>query len=161
LGKSYLLSLEQAASAGISVEGDRLLITTPHVDDKAECRRLLMAFYVSEAKAIFRERLETMAPPFLRKGLELPKLIIRNITRRWGSFTSKGRIILKVDLVRASPLLIDYVICHELAHGFHHDHGKGWRDLLSMVMPDWGDPQGSLGSCTSLAPSAAVSNLGL
>jgi predicted metal-dependent hydrolase len=137
LGKSYRLSLEQSESAGISVEGDRLRITTPHVDDGAECRRLLMAFYVSEAKSIFRDRLEAMAPPFLRKGLELPKLIIRHMTRRWGSFTSRGRIILNVDLVRASPLLIDYVICHELAHAFHHDHGKGWHDLLSMVMPDW------------------------
>jgi predicted metal-dependent hydrolase len=137
LGKSYRLSLERSESAGISVEGDRLRIMTPDIDDGAECRRLLMAFYVSEARSIFRDRLEAMAPPFLRKGLELPKLIIRNMTRRWGSFTSRGRIILNVDLVRASPLLIDYVICHELAHAFHHDHGKGWRDLLSMVMPDW------------------------
>lgn len=137
LGKSYRLSLEQANEPGVGVEGDRLRITTPNVDDGAECRRLLMAFYVAEAKAIFRKRLEAMAPPFLRKGLVLPKLIIRHMTRRWGSFTSKGRIILNVDLVRASPLLIDYVICHELSHAFHRDHGKGWRDLLSMVMPDW------------------------
>ncbi len=137
LGKSYRLSLEQSEPAGISVRGDRLCITTPHVDDGAERHRLLMAFYVSEAKSIFRDRLEAMAPPFLRKGLELPRLMIRHMTRRWGSFTSRGRIILNVDLVRASPLLIDYVICHELAHAFHHDHGKDWRDLLSMVMPDW------------------------
>jgi predicted metal-dependent hydrolase len=137
LGKSYRLSLEQAGLAGIRVEGDRLRIATPQVDDGAECRRLLMAFYASEAKSMFSARLKAMAPPFLRKGLELPKLIIRNMTRRWGSFTSRGRIVLNVDLVRASPLLIDYVICHELAHAFYHDHGKGWRDLLTTVMPDW------------------------
>ena len=45
--------------------------------------------------------------------------------------------MLNIDLVRASPVLIDYVICHELAHAFHPDHGKGWRDLLSTVMPEW------------------------
>jgi predicted metal-dependent hydrolase len=33
--------------------------------------------------------------------------------------------------------LIDYVICHELTHGFHADHGKEWQNLLSTVMPDW------------------------
>jgi predicted metal-dependent hydrolase len=54
-----------------------------------------------------------------------------------GAATAAGRIVLNVDLVRASPLLIDYVICHELAHAFHRDHGKGWRHLLSTVMPDW------------------------
>jgi len=42
-----------------------------------------------------------------------------------------------VDLVRASPRLIDYVICHELAHAFYPDHGEGWRNLLDTEMPDW------------------------
>ena len=59
------------------------------------------------------------------------------MSKRWGSYTPRGRIVLNVDLIRASPLLIDYVICHELAHGFYSDHGKQWRDLLNTVMPDW------------------------
>ena len=59
------------------------------------------------------------------------------MTKRWGSYTPKGRIVLNVDLVRASPAQIDYVICHELAHAFHPDHGKEWRDMLSNIMPDW------------------------
>lgn len=78
-----------------------------------------------------------MAPPFIRKGLELPALIIRPMAKRWGSYTPNGRIALNVDLVRASPSLIDYVICHELTHGFHADHGKEWESLLFTVMPDW------------------------
>jgi len=121
LGKAYRLSLETAECSNVSVEGGRLRITTPHAEDGA----------------VFRDRLTVMAPPFIRRGLELPALVIRMMTKRWGSFTAGGRIVLNVDLVRASPLLIDYVICHELAHGFHHDHGKGWKDLLSTVMPDW------------------------
>jgi len=40
-------------------------------------------------------------------------------------------------MVRASPILIDYVICHELAHAFYPDHGKEWRNLFDMIMPDW------------------------
>ena len=59
------------------------------------------------------------------------------MSKRWGSYTPRGRIILNVDLVRANPLLIDYVICHELTHAFYSDHGKEWRNLLNAVMPDW------------------------
>jgi predicted metal-dependent hydrolase len=59
------------------------------------------------------------------------------MAKRWGSFTPGGRVVLNVDLVRASPRLIDYVICHELAHAFHPDHGSEWRTLLNTVMPDW------------------------
>ena len=69
--------------------------------------------------------------------MELPPLVIRPMAKRWGSYTPTGRIALNVDLVRASPSLIDYVICHELTHGFHAGHGKEWKDLLSTVMPDW------------------------
>jgi predicted metal-dependent hydrolase len=55
----------------------------------------------------------------------------------WGSYTPSGWIVLNVDLVRVSPGLIDYVICHELAHAFHPDHGTKWRNLLDAAMPDW------------------------
>jgi predicted metal-dependent hydrolase len=89
------------------------------------------------ARSVFHERLDAMAPPFVRKGMQKPVLIIRAMSKRWGSFTAAGRIVLNVDLIRASPLLIDYVICHELAHAFFPDHGKGWRDLLSTIIPDW------------------------
>jgi len=59
------------------------------------------------------------------------------MSKRWGSYTPKGRIVLNVDLVRASPMLIDYVICHELTHAFYPDHGKEWSNLLDTIMPDW------------------------
>jgi predicted metal-dependent hydrolase len=59
------------------------------------------------------------------------------MTKRWGSYTASGNITLNVDLVRAGPNSIDYVICHELAHAFYGDHSDEWRDLLSSVMPDW------------------------
>ena len=51
---------------------------------------------------------------------------------------------LNVDLVHASPLLIDYVICHEHAHAFHQDHGKEWRSVLTAIMPDWEDRKNRL-----------------
>jgi predicted metal-dependent hydrolase len=137
LGKPYRLAIEPSQEPVVRIEGDRLLIFTHHVDDGTECSRLLARFYSLKAKSIFPERLDAMAPPFVRKGMAKPSLIIRTMSMRWGSFTASGRVLLNVDLVRASPALIDYVICHELAHGFFPDHGKGWRDLISTVMPDW------------------------
>jgi predicted metal-dependent hydrolase len=137
LGKPYRLAVEESDKSDVRIGGDRLLIFTPNVKDSRECSRLLMAFYTSTAKSVFPERLAAMAPPFIRKGLQIPSLVIRLIAKRWGSYTSTGRIILNIDLVRASPALIDYVICHELAHGFHADHGKEWQNLLSTIMPDW------------------------
>jgi len=137
LGRQYRLSIEESDDAYVRVEGSRLNILARRVDDQAHCRRLLSAFYTLTARAVFRERLAAVIPPFTRKGLRTPILVVRRMSKRWGSYTPKGRIVLNVDLVRASPLLIDYVICHELAHAFHPNHGKEWHSLLDAVMPDW------------------------
>ena len=88
-------------------------------DDQAHCRRLITAFYVHNARSVFRDRLLSQSAPFERKGLRRPHLVIREMSKRWGSYTAKGRIVLNVDLIRAAPDLIDYVISHELAHGLH------------------------------------------
>jgi hypothetical protein len=137
LGRQYRLSIEESRDAYVRIEGSRLNILARRVDDQAHCRRLLAAFYSLTARTVFRERLDAVIPPFARKGMRMPVLVVRRMTKRWGSYTPKGRIVLNVDLIRASPTLIDYVICHELAHAFHPDHGREWQNLLDAVMPDW------------------------
>ena len=137
LGRQYRLAIEQSIDPQVRIEGSRLNIFARRVDDQAHCRRLLSAFYTTTARAVFAERLDAVIPPFVRKGLRKPSLIVRRMSKRWGSFTPNGRIVLNVDLVRASPMLIDYVICHELAHAFYPDHGKEWRNLFDMVLPNW------------------------
>ena len=137
LGSQYRLALEPGDEGHVRIAGARLIVTARNIDDQAQCRRLLTAFYAVAARKVFQDRLDAVAAPFLRKGLKRPSLVIRKMTKRWGSYTPKGRIVLNVDLVRASPAQIDYVICHELTHAFHPDHGKEWRNMLSNIMPDW------------------------
>lgn len=137
LGKQYRLSIERGDEPQVRLEGTRLVITVRRVDDRAQCCRVLTTFYHRIARDVFSERIDALVPPFIRKGLRKPTLIVRKMSKRWGSFTPNGRIVLNTDLVRASPALIDYVICHELAHAFHPDHGKEWRRLLDTVLPDW------------------------
>jgi predicted metal-dependent hydrolase len=137
LGSQYRLAIELGDDAHVRISGGRLVVTTRRIDDQAQCRRLLSAFYALSARKIFRERLELVAVPFVRKGLKRPSLVIRKMSKRWGSYTPSGRIVLNLDLVRASPAQIDYVICHELVHAFFPDHGKEWRDMFATFMPDW------------------------
>ena len=137
MGKAYRLAVEWSAEPFVRMDGARLIVGAREPTDVAHCRRVLTAFYVLEARSLFPLRLSAVLAPFERKGLKRPHLIIRRMTKRWGSYTSNGNITLNVDLVRAGPNLIDYVICHELAHAFYGDHSEEWRNLLSSVMPDW------------------------
>lgn len=137
LGRQYRLSIEKSEDAHVRIDGGRMVIAARMPEDQPHCRRLLTAFYRIRAREVFRQRFETVLEPFVRKGMQRPSLVIRPMRKRWGSYTPTGRVILNIDLIRASPRLIDYVICHELAHAFYPDHSSGWSALLETVMPDW------------------------
>ncbi len=144
LGRQYRLQIERATEAQVRCDGGRMVVMARDPDDRDHCRRLIKAFYVLNARSVFPERLSMQMAPFERKGLKRPQLIIRELSKRWGSLTPKGRMVLNVDLIRAAPNLIDYVISHELAHGLHLDHSAEWRNLLTTVMPDWEARKGQL-----------------
>jgi len=137
LGRQYRLSVEKSDDPHVRIDGGRMVIAARTLDDQPHCRRLLQTFYRLRAREVLRQRFEIVLEPFTRKGLRRPSLVIRPMAKRWGSYTPSGRVVLNIDLVRASLRLIDYVICHELAHAFYPDHGDGWRALLETVMPDW------------------------
>jgi len=138
-GRPYRLSIEWSTQSLVRIDGSRLIIGARDPNDAAHCRRILTAFYVLEARSLFPARLDAVFPPFERRGLKRPHLVVRRMAKRWGSYTPRGNITLNVDLVRASPNLIDYVIAHELAHAFYADHGDLWRQLMTSVMSDWQD----------------------
>ena len=56
---------------------------------------------------------------------------------RWGSCSSKGRITLNLDLIKAPKECIDYVILHELCHLKVPSHGPNFWRLMVKLMPDY------------------------
>jgi predicted metal-dependent hydrolase len=63
-------------------------------------------------------------------GLEPPRLFISPAMARWGSCNSRREVRLAWRLVKAPPALVDYVVCHELAHLRHMNHSAAfWREV--------------------------------
>ena len=63
----------------------------------------------------------------------------------WGSYIRKsGVILLNLQLAKALPACLDYVILHELVHSVVPDHGSRFVALLDKFMPDWRDVRDSL-----------------
>lgn len=54
---------------------------------------------------------------------------------RWGSCNRHGQIMLNTQLVRLPDELINYVVCHELAHTQHLNHGPKFHALLELMDP--------------------------
>jgi predicted metal-dependent hydrolase len=144
LGRQFRLRIEQSETPDVRLIGDRLVLSTPRPDNLVHRRALLQHWYGLEAHRLFPTRLVSMTEPFLRHGVVPPRLIIRAMSKRWGSFTAQDSLVLNVDLVRASVSCIDYVIAHELAHSLEPDHGDAWRELMNVVMPDWRERKAEL-----------------
>ncbi|MFP4042368.1 MAG: M48 family metallopeptidase, partial [Bacteroidales bacterium] len=64
------------------------------------------------------------------------KLFIKNIKTQWGSCSYKNNINLNLHIMRLPEHLSDYVMCHELSHTVHKNHGPQFWELLSDIMED-------------------------
>ena len=139
LGRQYRLRAIPGPIAGVVLRRGYLDVTTPDHPSPAVLGHLVRTWYADRAGEVFAERLKACHRLAAVEGIPLPTLLVRRMTHRWGSCTPAGRIILNLELLKASRECIDYVVMHELCHLAEHNHSpKFWR-LLQRLMPDWED----------------------
>jgi predicted metal-dependent hydrolase len=126
LGRQYRLKIQSAAAESVKLTGSYLHVTMANRHDALQVKRLLDDWYRNHAKSIFHTRLLQCldAAPSLR--MPPPALIIRHMSRRWGSCTKAGNILLNLELVKTPLYCIEYVIMHELCHLRIHNHSPGY-----------------------------------
>jgi hypothetical protein len=100
-------------------------------------KRQLEIWYKQKASVVFTDLFEEVFPKFKRYKISTPVLSIRNMSKRWGSCTPAGRIILNSELIKAPKGCIEYVIIHELCHLIHYNHSNKFKILLYKMSPDW------------------------
>ncbi|MCG2725446.1 MAG: M48 family metallopeptidase [Elusimicrobia bacterium] len=101
-------------------------------------KALLNVWYREKAHKVFEERLKICFVKFDFVHNEIPGLMIKQMKRRWGSYSHKtNRVILNQELIKASTKYIDYVITHELCHIKHREHNRGFYDFLKSKLPKW------------------------
>jgi hypothetical protein len=72
-----------------------------------------------------------------RLDVQPGRVQLRDMYRKWGSCSSRGNITLNTGLCRLPPDLAEYVVLHELVHLLVFNHGKAFKALMSLHMPDW------------------------
>ncbi len=137
LGRQYRLKVEQGREDAVKCLRGYLLVTTKAVPKAFAVNALLTKWYRMHAEVIFAERLQYCYEKTKRLDIPLPRLQIRRLVNRWGSFSLAGRVTLNLDLVKAPKDCIDYVILHELCHFKEKHHGPRFWNLMRRVMPDY------------------------
>jgi predicted metal-dependent hydrolase len=86
-------------------------------------------------------------------GVNPKRVQIRSMYRKWGSCSKTGSVTLNQSLLYVPPHLAEYVVCHELVHIREFNHGKGFKDLMSQLMPDWKERDKELDKYVILRPA--------
>lgn len=71
-----------------------------------------------------------------RLGQRPTRITIRDTRSRWGSCTAKGALNFSWRLILAPPMVLDYLVAHEMAHLREMNHGPRFWSLLRDLCPD-------------------------
>ena len=135
LGNDVQLSISQNSSnKALIFDQNTLLIASPQANNHAVLGRKVVQWYKKQAMTDFSRRLEILAA---KLGVATPPLTLSNAQSRWGSCNSRGEVRLNWRLLQAPPHIINYVICHELAHLKQMNHSAKFWAVVEQLYPNY------------------------
>ena len=134
LGSPLTLTLEQnPRSKAVEYEPGVLQLAMPK-HEPSLIERKVVQWYKKQAIPDFRRRLEIFSS---KLGVQFSSLTLSNAASRWGTCNSKKEIRLNWRLLQAPPHLINYVVCHELAHIKEMNHSAKFWATVASIYPDY------------------------
>jgi predicted metal-dependent hydrolase len=133
LGRNLILRLEIGRRGSAVVQDDDLRVTVRSAD-AAEVKRVVIGWYKREALAYLSARALQLASA---AALSPPRVSMSSAMARWGSCNTRREVRLAWRLLKAPVELIDYVICHELAHLRQMNHSPAFWAEVARQCPDY------------------------
>ncbi len=131
LGQALTVKISPAARAGWQLVDQQLQLRVPPGSNAAQ---VLEKALREHARQTFLARLAFYAP---RLGVSPPPLRLSSARTRWGSCSQRGGIALNWRLVLMPLAVVDYVVCHELAHLREMNHSPRFWSVVEQLYPDW------------------------
>ena len=126
LGKEYKRVFDEKYEE-VKIEGDFI-----YAKDEVALEKFVKDKYTE----VFTKEADACAKCF--KNLPEYKLKFRFMRTRWGVNNSRDNsITLNTELIKKDERLIDYVIIHEMAHFYEHNHSKDFWKIVSLACPDY------------------------
>ena len=135
LGNHIALDVRlDARNKTLSFEAGVLYVAHTNIEDTANIQRKVIQWYQKQALPDFSRRLEILSA---KLGVPTPQLFLSNAKSRWGSCNSRKEVRLNWRLMLGPPHIINYVICHELAHLKEMNHSAKFWAVVNSIYPDY------------------------
>jgi predicted metal-dependent hydrolase len=95
--------------------------------------RRIREFLIREARRDLAEAVERYAD---RLGERPTRITLRDTRSRWGSCTARRELNFSWRLILAPPLVLDYLVAHEMAHLREMNHSPRFWTLLHGLCPE-------------------------
>ncbi len=131
LDRWLTVRIDVASRVSGQIVGEEIRLALPATVDPAEALKTTLK---REARRVFASRLAQYAP---RLGLAPTGLRLSSARTRWGSCSAQGGISLNWRLILLPLPIIDYVVCHELAHLKEMNHSPRFWSVVEQLCPEW------------------------
>lgn len=128
LGKQIEIILIKSDSLNIIWgKNNALFFYSKNVDCQESLKDNFKNWIKNRALEYFNQRVKEISK---EHDLSPRAVFLSNAKTRWGTCNSKSEVRLNWRLIQASPSVIDYVICHELAHlKFMNHSDQFWAEV--------------------------------
>ncbi|MGY8985839.1 MAG: M48 family metallopeptidase [Sphingomonadales bacterium] len=140
LGEQYELIVEEVGHKDVELKGGKLHLylgnRKPIREPEIRAGRLLKAWIIKYAEEHFIKRVDIFSALV---GKEVTSIKVRNFKSQWGSCSVHGELKFNWRLIMAPPMVLDYVVVHEIAHIKHHNHSPKYWAHVEAIMPNYRD----------------------
>lgn len=148
MGQDIVLTLiAHPTSKAVTLEGNRLLVRSPHIEQADWVARKVLQWYAQQALPDFKRRVALVAA---QMGEKVSAVALSNAKSRWGSCNSRKQIRLNWRLIQAPPQVIQYVVCHEMAHLKEMNHSARFYALQASLFPAHAQAEKTLKALSSI-----------
>ena len=136
LGRQYRLKVMTGHKQEVKLRGAYLCVVSRTGTEKSVAS-LLSGWMRDRAKEQLEKRMDQWRPWCKKHTLPFPTVLLRSMSKRWGSARKDGRIAFNPELIRAPSACVDYVIAHEMCHLLHPLHDQAFFTELEKLCPQW------------------------
>ena len=131
LGEAFRLTVLRGATGAVTLNGPEIRVPLP---EGADLWSRLVAWYAERALTRLQARVAHFAASM---GLSPGPVELKGWKRRWGECHPDGKLRFNWRLILCPPMVIDYVVVHELAHLKVAGHNPRFWGQVAKVLPDY------------------------
>ncbi len=130
-GDTYVFTYDPALKSRVDIDHEEATISSwidlmNKVKQTARYKSYAKEYLISKAKELSKIH-----------SLPYEKTYIRDQKTKWGTCSSQKNIGLNWKLIKMPQDIIEYVICHELAHLKEMNHSKRFRAVVESLYPNY------------------------